>query len=490
MIVGHSVGEVSAAYRQRMLSLEDAVKVSYHRAWLQAGTAGAGGMLAVAPSEAEVRVDHRCADLCIAAVNGPSGVTLAGAHSAIADSDDELTSLAVFARRLQVEVPYHCHLMDPILSKRPGRSLTGPAADTCHAAVLDGVLPRCHRAGLGRGLLVRERPPAGTVRRRDRLLIAAAGHRVFLEVGPHPVLSGYIKELLIRTGEPFACIATLSRGDDDEMRLRQAVGELYVAGVVDASSGAGITPHVQLPRYPWQKTRQWFEPGTAARDRTGAATFPMLGEPTDAGAPEWQVQLAAEALSWLPDHIVDDKVVLPGAAYLDAALSAAASRAKTEDLAVEDVKFLAPLVIQEHDIPVVRFSMEESTKRFAIHARHDDDAGWTLHATGRLVEGRVTPCASTFPAQPGRRWAATNSTRSSLLAGCSTAPRFSGLSRPPSEWTRWSPASTQRSRTPHTSRIRPSSMRRFSAWRRLPARIASRVQRCPLRSAACADSAR
>ena len=168
VIVGHSVGEVSAAYVSGMLSLEDAIKVSYHRAWLQAGTAGSGGMLAVALSEAEVLewITER-ADLCIAAVNSPSGVTLAGTHSAIAELSDELTSLGVFTRQLRVEVPYHSHLMDPILSKLT-RALADLAPRTPdRAAVLDGDFRPGHRTGLGRRVLVRERPPAGAVRRRD-----------------------------------------------------------------------------------------------------------------------------------------------------------------------------------------------------------------------------------------------------------------------------------------------------------------------------------
>jgi acyl transferase domain-containing protein/NADPH:quinone reductase-like Zn-dependent oxidoreductase/NADP-dependent 3-hydroxy acid dehydrogenase YdfG len=405
-IVGHSVGEVSAAYLSGALSLSDALLVSFHRSRLQATTAGAGTMLAVGVSEAEAR-EAISADegISIAAVNGPSSVTLAGAGDVISRLHQTFTDRGCFARLLQVEVPYHSHLMDPILadtrsalhSIRP-RTPKIPLYSTVHAARVTGAQWDaeywCDNI----------RQP---VRFADTIdLLIAAGHRVFVEVGPHPVLSGYIREILIRAGETGTSIATLCRGDGDQERLRQAIGELYIAGVLDDTHGAGpdadVSPHVQLPRYPWQKTQQWSEPDVLVRDRIGATdTFPMLGEPTDAGAPEWQAHLGAEALSWLPDHVVNDKVVLPGAAYLDAALSAAATRSTNEDLALEDVKFVAPLVIEEHDVPVVRFSMEESTKRFTIHARHGDDSGWTLHATGRLVEGRITPRTIDLPAVDG-----------------------------------------------------------------------------------------
>ena len=159
---------MSAAYVSGMLSLEDAVKVSYHRSRLQATTAGSGGMLAVGLSEAEVLewIAER-ADVCVAAVNSPSGVTLAGTHEAIAELSEELTNLGVFARQLRVEVPYHSHLMDPILPE-----LTHALADLAprnadRPAVLDGDVRPGHRARLGRRVLVCERPSAGAVRRRD-----------------------------------------------------------------------------------------------------------------------------------------------------------------------------------------------------------------------------------------------------------------------------------------------------------------------------------
>src|SRR5690606_24395396 len=117
-VVGHSVGEVSAAYVTGMLSLRDAVTVSVHRARLQATTAGSGGMLAVglAPDAARALIagDDR---VDIAAINSPNAVTLAGAVDRLDAIAESLTEQGVFAKRLHVEVPYHSYLMEPILDK-------------------------------------------------------------------------------------------------------------------------------------------------------------------------------------------------------------------------------------------------------------------------------------------------------------------------------------------------------------------------------------
>lgn len=116
VIVGHSVGEVSAAYLSGALSLADAVRVSFARSRLQARTAGSGGMLAVGLSEADAgELISGRDDVCIAAVNSPSGTTLAGTHEAIGKLSQTLSDREVFARALRVEVPYHSHLMDPTL---------------------------------------------------------------------------------------------------------------------------------------------------------------------------------------------------------------------------------------------------------------------------------------------------------------------------------------------------------------------------------------
>jgi len=219
-IVGHSVGEVSAAYVSGALSLTDALRVSYHRSRLQATTAGTGTMLAVGVSEDQaVQMIPVGAEVSVAAVNGPSSVTLSGSGEAIAQLHQTFTDNGYFARPLRVEVPYHSHLMDPILDET--------------RAALATIAPRVPKLRLYSTVTAaRVTEPSWDaeywcdnirepVRFADTVdLLIGAGHRVFLEVGPHPVLSGYIKEILVRAGETGTAIATLARDGDDDERLR------------------------------------------------------------------------------------------------------------------------------------------------------------------------------------------------------------------------------------------------------------------------------
>lgn len=394
-IIGHSVGEVSAAYVSGMLTLQDAVKVGYHRSRLQATTAGSGGMLAVGLSEGEALewVTQR-ADLCIAAVNSPSGVTLAGTHSAIAKLSDELTDLGVFARQLRVEVPYHSHLMDPILS-----DLTESLADLAPRTPIVPLYSTVTSApvtGPDWGAEywcanVRER-----VRFADAMTaVIDAGERVFLEVGPHPVLSGNVKEILLRKGATGTSIGTLNRQTDDHTSIRTALADLYVAGSLDSdhAPGAsdGLPPQSPLPANRFQRTRLWSMEQEVADTYLGTDDARALpGDPFDAGQPEWRTELASARLPWLRDHVVADMVLLPGAAYVDAALAAAAQTTGRPAPALDDVRFVTPLVVEDNDVPTLRLTLD-SSGRFAVSSRRSSAPDWTRHATGRIVDGLLRP---------------------------------------------------------------------------------------------------
>jgi acyl transferase domain-containing protein/NADPH:quinone reductase-like Zn-dependent oxidoreductase len=395
--VGHSVGEVSAAYLSGALRLRDALLVSYHRARLQATTAGSGGMLAVGLSEAQARdelaaLPSSCSDVCVAAVNSPSSVTLAGTAVSLEVLRARLDQAGIFVRPLQVTVPYHSALMDPILPDleamlggihpaEPSRTIYSTVTTLSDGRLMDAVYWRDN---------VRE-----PVRFADTVCaMVQDGHRVFLEVGPHPVLSGNIRETLLAMRETGATISTLNRKEDDLTSLKRAVGELYTAGCLDGhrtpGTDGGLSPHADLPVYPWQRSRLWSEPPAVLEHRISSLdTRPLLGTRLDSGSAEWQTELSNTQLPWLRDHVVDGVVVLPGAAYLDALMAAAAERTCHRSLVVESVRFIAPFVIDEHDVPALRLTVDESTNRCTISSRRSGGTEWTVNCTGRLVDAPV-----------------------------------------------------------------------------------------------------
>ncbi|GAB2657145.1 type I polyketide synthase [Nocardia goodfellowii] len=390
-IVGHSVGEVSAAYVSGMLSLSDAVSVAYHRARLQATTAGSGGMLAVgmSPEQAlELVADDPRVD--IAAINSASSLTLSGDDDRLDEIGEKLTEDGIFARALLVEVPYHSRLMDPILDElravlahlRPqapsvplfssvtGTQVTGPDWDADYWCAN-----------------VRE-----PVRFAAAITELIAERRVFLEVGPHPVLSGNIREVLLGADVHGTTVPTLDRKQPDSDSMRRTLIGLYGAGVLDLDTlfpaDRPATRHVPLPRYPWQRTRLHSALPLFEQARLGSpGSYAMLGDPDVEGRPDWLLQVGTELLPWLADHVVNGVKIMPGAAYLDAALSATAKRLGVERVAVEQVRFVAPLIMGAPDVPLVALTVEEASGRFMIRSRSATGTAWTLHATGRMLTG-------------------------------------------------------------------------------------------------------
>ncbi|MFD3704498.1 SDR family NAD(P)-dependent oxidoreductase [Nocardia sp. NPDC058658] len=393
-VVGHSVGEVSSAYVSGALSLPDAVAVVYHRSRLQARTAGSGGMLAVGLSaeEATRRFARFGGEVSIAAVNSAGAVTLAGLEAPLEELRAELTGEGVFARRLRVEVPYHSHLMEPILDELAA-SLAGLTPHTATVPVYSTVT--------GARMVGSEFADPGywcrnvrdTVRFADAIdSLVDERFRVFLEVGPHPVVVGNIREAFIRHGVTGAAVGTLNRDESAEAAALGALADLYQAGAVNTAGDVALyestpVPHLDLPPYPWVDLELWDESPRAQRSRLGDPNrYALLGARTDSLESEWELTLAPANLPWLRDHAVGGAVLLPGAGYIDAALAAARQRTGRDQVGVDALAFVAPLIVGEHDAPVVRVAVENAARRLSIKSRSGGGELWTQHAFGRLVE--------------------------------------------------------------------------------------------------------
>ncbi len=261
-VVGHSVGEVAAAYVSGALTLEEGARVAALRGLAMEPAKGKGRMAAVELTEAEVRGAIQAAGfpgrLDVAAVNSPSAVTVAGDPEALDGLIAYLQARSVTCRKLRVDFAFHTAQMEPhdqelavaLSSLRP-RPPAIPMISTVTGAAVSG-------AELDGSYW------ASNVRRPVRFADAAAAlarNAVFLEIGPHPVLSVAITQTLDRQAREAAVLASLRRGRDERETLMESLGALYVLGLpVD---WRGVHPaggrQVLLPTYPFQRQRYWFE---------------------------------------------------------------------------------------------------------------------------------------------------------------------------------------------------------------------------------------
>lgn len=395
-IIGHSVGEVSAAYLSGMLSLEQALTVSYHRARLQSRLAGAGSMLAVGLPESELlpRLAH-LPGIDIAAVNSPNGVTLAGRDDALQHLAGQLTAEGVFHRVLRVEVPYHSHLMDSILDDLH-QALAGLTPQEPRIPLYSTVTARQVTATELWGADYWQQNVRQSVRFADALAcMLADGYRVFAEIGPHPVLTGNVREILTASAVEGACLPSLVREQDDIRSLRELLANLYAVGALDGDEPPGgclgLTGHMDLPRHGFQRLPLWTESAHDRWERVSRTGPSLPGMRTHAVMPEWECELSVGMFPWLRDHVVTDTVLLPGAAYVDAALAAAVAITGRPVPVLENVQFIAPLIIAPHDAPVLRLNVDPGTGKFTVSSRSDEQTPWSTHARGRIVDAEVRP---------------------------------------------------------------------------------------------------
>ncbi|WAM23066.1 type I polyketide synthase [Myxococcus sp. NMCA1] len=387
-VIGHSAGEVASAYAAGRFTLEQAILVIYERSRIQAKAAGQGKMAAVGLSEEGARAAIRGREdlVSIAAINGPNAVTLSGDAKAIEEIAAELEARGVFQRILKVEVPYHSPAMEGLK----------PELRRCLAALKPsaGHLPTYSTVTGGRieGIAYDAEYWCDNIREPTLFAKAAGqmlkdGYRLFIELGPHPVLLASIKECCAEARVEGRVLTSLRRQEPEHKTFIKAVAELYVAGIpIDWSGlypqGSRYTP---LPTYPWQRERHWHESEEALTDRRGSTEHSLLGPRVSAPLPTWERGLNARFLPCLQDHRVRGSLVVPGATYVELALAVRRAMGLSEPHALEEVRFENALVVTGHDEPVVRTTYDEAAQTVTIYSRpRDNRTAWTRHATARI----------------------------------------------------------------------------------------------------------
>ncbi|MFD4130698.1 polyketide synthase dehydratase domain-containing protein, partial [Streptomyces globisporus] len=238
----------------------------------------------------------------------------------------------------------------------------------------------------------------------DALL--AAGHRVFVEASPHPVLTGAVTQAAEGHGVAgVSAVGTLRRNEGGETRLLQSVAEVFVAGVdVDWSPWVAGGRLVELPTYAFQRSRHWLTAGRSVVDAAGlglnAAGHPLLGAAVRLASQDGLVlagQLSLPTHPWLGDHAVFGTVILPGTAFVELALHAADEVGCD---VLEELTLERPLVLSGDVSVAVQVSVGAvdgaGRRPVAVHSRVqgadaglDSGAEWIRHAVGELAADPV-----------------------------------------------------------------------------------------------------
>ena len=427
-VIGHSSGEIVAAYTAGFLTAEDAIRIAYCRgicAKLAQGERGEfGSMMAVGLSyddALELCDSHFSGRIDVAASNAPSSATLSGDKVAIEEAKALLDGRGTFARILKVDTAYHSHHMQPcaepyleLLKACNIRPL--PGEPSCQW--ISSVLGQRINASTHAGILAGEYWKANMVKpvlfslAAELITQDALPHHIAIEIGPHPALKGPFGQTYERaTGARLPYQGTLARNADDIEALSDTLGFLWCRlgkaavnfrAYAECFSRLSTTMATNLPSYPWDHTHSFWKESRKSRnfrERT-QPPHPLLGVRSAEDAAldmRWLNTLRLSDVPWLEGHKVEGQVIYPAAAYLVMAMESAKALDETQALdfvELYDVHILSAIQLSQDDAQGVEvlFTLKANdtqsipdTARWACFTSSGGrDGTWKCHAKGQL----------------------------------------------------------------------------------------------------------
>ncbi|MEM6469767.1 MAG: SDR family NAD(P)-dependent oxidoreductase [Planctomycetota bacterium] len=394
VIVGHSVGEIAAAYLSGALAFADACCVAVHRGRTMDAASSKGAMLAVGLPRDEVQswLEPFGGNVSIAAMNGPASLTLSGCAEDIQKLAGQLETEGVFCRKLQVEYAFHSSQMDPVRDEL--------------LRVLSGIVPQATTTDLIS--TVTGKPIEGSLldaeywwkNVRQSVLFADAINELIerevplaIELSPHPVLSFAIAECYQAGKKKVSTFASLRRDRDDLSQFSESLGQLYGWGFpIDWNVIAGNeTGHVELPKLVMNRKRLWSESRASKMSRLASGWNGILGDPIDEAESAWLNRVDLQVQGRLGDHRVRSSCVLPAAAMLATGLAAGqaiaeerASIGMAEDVrqrllnrvSLRKFRLANPRMLDPESAVQLRTRFDEDRRLITLSSREAGTDGW------------------------------------------------------------------------------------------------------------------
>ncbi|KAL8387382.1 hypothetical protein RB595_009943 [Gaeumannomyces hyphopodioides] len=379
-VVGHSSGEIAAAYACGIISKESAWKAAYFRGhcvaeWQSNKSQPRGKMLTVFLSEQEIQqyLDNvPSGSVRIACYNGPSLLTLSGDEDAILHIEKELKRKGLSSNLVNVQVAYHSHHMNAIAgsySQAIGQieMRMPPACGAKMYSSLTGseMQPSDLRADYWVDNLVSPVLFHKAVTR----MIQAVKPDIVVEVSPRAVWTSTIGRILRAMGHqvPVPCLSVLHRETNAAESALNLLGDLWARGCDIKTDWArckhgkgGKRPQVlqhlwDLPPYPWNHDRKYWSESKISKGHRfrGHGREDLIGAPVNPGLPTdpaWRGFFRLGENPWIEDHQVQGSIIYPAAGLIAMAIQAAVQLAEGSGrdvvgFEVSNFEILSPVII-------------------------------------------------------------------------------------------------------------------------------------------------
>ncbi|KAJ5312285.1 hypothetical protein N7508_003115 [Penicillium antarcticum] len=385
-VVGHSSGEISAAYAAGIYDLEAAVALAYRRGQMTSLLKDRfptlkGTMIAIGASRDDVQPVLKTLSgyATVACVNSPSSVTVSGDVQAIDDLEQILQDKQIFNRRLKIDVAYHSdHMKNVADSYFTAIQNIQPSASSTSAfySSVFGRLAEPSELGPAYWVANLTSPVLFPDALAKIVSIDETRPNLLVEIGPHSALKGPIMDTLKSLGPIASKIGytpTILRNADAAESILDTAGAAYMRGVnlnmtelnFPKTGAVNRWFLTNLPRYPWQHgTRYWHDARISqkhiTRDRARNDILGLLANYSNDLEPTWRNILRLDDIPWLRDHRMQGIPVFPLAGYLVMAIEAARRGA------------------EQHDILFTHFELREVIVGSALCLGDDTDAELTI----------------------------------------------------------------------------------------------------------------
>lgn len=394
-VVGHSMGEVGAAYIAGALSIQEAAAIICTRSQLMKKTSGQGAMgyIALPPSEVMEQIKGVEHLVGIGVQNSPSSCVISGEPTEIDRVVNLFEEQGVFARKVKVDVASHSYQMEPLIDELLQSIQWIDPSDTeleIYSSVqgkrLDGSSLNAHY---------------WTTNLRNTVEYSKTiqsmiedGYKYFVEVSPHPTLVQPTIENGDALEQDIVVSSSLEREKDESYSLIYQVASYFAhGGRINWKKYYDLDfEKVQLPSYPWQRVKYWVDQNIATRRlATGDSMYPFLMHELEISSSQniliWETEIDLKEFSYLQDHKIQDAIVFPGAGYIEMIWEAVRSAFNPERIEIRDLVLQQALPLHEDSAAFIQIIIEKDIDHYIaqINSKGSDEKNdWIQHAEAKV----------------------------------------------------------------------------------------------------------
>ncbi|MCZ2392966.1 MAG: SDR family NAD(P)-dependent oxidoreductase [Chitinophagales bacterium] len=401
-VMGHSMGEIGAAYLAGVISIDVAAAIICTRSQLMKTTSGQGAMayIALPPSVVSEQFKGREAEIGIGVNNSPSSCVISGTNNIVDEICLHFENEGAFVRKIKVDVASHSPQMYPLteplktkIEAMEAMSSELEVFSTVYARNVDGKELNSAYWALNLSQTVRF---SETVQ-----FMIQDGYGLFVEVSPHPTLLQALQENAESLQSEIVTVGSMEREKDNQLILMQQVATYFAnGGRVSWKKLYDLNfEKILLPAYPWQRVKYWVEEETlnsrrlALGGKGNVSTHPFLSQsfdlPKETEILLWETVISLNELPYLKDHKIQDTVIFPGAGYIEMIWAAVDDHFNHANCVIQNLELKNALPIDENKDTILQIVLtKEFDNQFLASiygvTENKEEANWVEYAQATI----------------------------------------------------------------------------------------------------------